>query len=754
MHPERIRRALEELEGLRVRIAEASSLDDLRPLYYGIEGLAKAHEGQSDVQAAVAKIKGELVARANLLKQGGSPPPPAAAPPPDSKPEPVQPPPSDPPPPPPPSIAWQRAMATGAVLGLVLFAGALSIFTWLRGGSGELYAVEIRTSPPGATILVGDSERGRSDTTVRLAAGEHRVQALLDGFQPAVATVVAGPETPAVHLSLIPLATALRLMTDLDQGKVWLNGGVIGELQDGQFVLPALEPGRHVIRVAGRASEASFTLQVPNGGVPEVDGPVSARNALAVLVAHSQRHARVYGSSAGMLLSLDGREAGVVTVEGTELAGIGPGDHELTFSDGSEMRRVYLSIGPNPALSAFLKLDVNAGTLVVTTGEDDAIVYLNGREYPRRTRDGQIRIPFLDVRDYTVRVEKRGYEPVEGQRATIRKGEETRLAFDLRPLPRVAALKVAGALPGAEVLLDGESIGTVLPDGGFSAVNIPPGERMIELRKAKFRPRRIIKAFRAGDTVELLPTETALEEIPGTVKLTFSPPDARVTIRHAQERQEQIVRETTLSLPEGSYILAATAPGHTPQSFPLQVTSGQSQNINISLAADISTAAAPEARVFGMERWEKPKQWSAEGAWLVHTGGNSVLYRVSPAAGTFTFTVALLKGRRLQWILNYSDDRNYALFQTDKRHLYRKDVVNGKTFDLARVPLGQDRDAYHNLQVEITPEAVVHRVYEKEKWRTLDEWKQPGRDFTKGKFGFLIPQNDQVGLSNFSFTPR
>jgi hypothetical protein len=43
-------------------------------------------------------------------------------------------------------------------------------------------------------------------------------------------------------------------------------------------------------------------------------------------------------------------------------------------------------------------------------------------------------------------------------------------------------------------------------------------------------------------------------------------------------------------------------------------------------------------------------------------------------------------------------------------------------------------------------------MFNGEKWGTLDSWSEAGTDFTKGKFGMLVPSNDQVALENFKFT--
>ena len=58
----------------------------------------------------------------------------------------------------------------------------------------------------------------------------------------------------------------------------------------------------------------------------------------------------------------------------------------------SDQRTFKEDFGPGPALTVFLKTDRNVGTLIVSTGENNARVFVNNKEYPRRTQNGQLRI--------------------------------------------------------------------------------------------------------------------------------------------------------------------------------------------------------------------------------------------------------------------------------------------------------------------------------------------------------------------------
>ena len=89
-------------------------------------------------------------------------------------------------------------------------------------------------------------------------------------------------------------------------------------------------------------------------------------------------------------------------------------------------------LGAQPSLMVFVRLDPNAGSLLVTANQDDATVYLNNYEYWRKTKDGQLKIANLPVGPITIRLAKWLYdvEPFS-VKTEIRKGEELHLDFKL-----------------------------------------------------------------------------------------------------------------------------------------------------------------------------------------------------------------------------------------------------------------------------------------------------------------------------------
>ena len=691
-----------------------------------------------------------------------TPPPP---PPPFAPPAPTPPPAYAPPPPPPPaapqarpparpriSKAWLLAIA-GAALALVLIAVGVIFLTRKReAGPAAAIPLEVLTTPAGATIVVNGEPRGQSNLTLRLAPGSYQIEARLEGYHPALTTVnlTAAPVAP-VQLTLEPLGAGLRLITDLDQGKVVLDEEAARELQEGQFSLDGVPPGKHTLKVTGRDGEATIAFEMTPGSVPAASDPVT-RNLAAVVVASMGSRARIYASFGPAPVEFNGEPVGQLGPGGLELKNITPGTHELTIGAESNRRKMIVEISASPLLTAYLRSDRDVGTLVVVTGEDGVRVFLNGREQRRTTSRGQLRIPNLPVREYAVRVAKEGFQEAPEQRIAIRKGEEAKLVFALRPLPRVATLAIAGGPAGAEVLLDGQLVGTIQDDGSFHHSGIAEGEHQIEIRRERFAPKVLRRSFAAGQTVQLSAAEVALQPATGRLQVVVTPRDAQLMIARPGESPRPLAG-ASVELPEGTYVLIARAPDHADSSQTVQIVAGQTRTVKVELARAKGATRPPTSVPSGMALWGGG--WVEEGGWFFHRGGNFVLSQIPKVDGRITFTAILRKGRRLRWVVNYTDERNYDLFELDRRSFYHTVVRNGKRTERPRVSHTLGDWQYCSIQIEVTPASIVHRLRKGEEWVVVSQVPgEPGRDYTEGKFGFYIPGDDQVGLSHFIFTPR
>jgi hypothetical protein len=150
-----------------------------------------------------------------------------------------------------------------------------------------------------------------------------------------------------------------------------------------------------------------------------------------------------------------------------------------------------------------------------------------------------------------------------------------------------------------------------------------------------------------------------------------------------------------------------------------------------------------------MSKWDDVAGWKQEKGGFTRKSGDYVTYSVSPTTGTFVFSAMLAKGHRLQWVVNYTDDKNYILFQMDDNNFYRTVFRNGEKTDEAKVPSKNDKKSFRAIQIRVGPNEISHLIRQGDNWISLDRWTQPGRNLSLGKFGFYIPGNDQVVLSSF-----
>jgi hypothetical protein len=379
----------------------------------------------------------------------------------------------------------------------------------------------------------------------------------------------------------------------------------------------------------------------------------------------------------------------------------------------------------------------NLGTLVVVAGQDDARVFLNGRLQRQLTQAGELRVPNLELKDYVVQVSKTGFQDPPQQKIRMRKGEQARLIFVLQPQPRLASLTIEGGTPGTAVLVDQTLVGTIQPDGTLSASTVNPGDHTVELRRERFKTRQFKKHFVVGETISLAAAEAALDAAPGELKIFFAPADARVALVKG-DLLTIVNSGVPLNLAAGTYTLTArTADGFT-RSSTLEVIAGQSRTLNLSLAPT------------GMSNWDDPGAWKQEKDSYLRKGGDFVLYRTVPTSGTFVFSAMLTKGRLLQWVLNYTDPKNYVLFQMDDKNFYRTVIHNGEKSDEIIVPDKGDKKSFRTLHVRVSPTEIIHQIRQGDRWIVLDRWTQPNINLSQGKFGFLLPGDDQVAVSSFA----
>ncbi|HWR49753.1 MAG TPA: protein kinase [Bryobacteraceae bacterium] len=670
---------------------------------------------------------------------------------------PALPPPQQPPAPPKPpkkgrnSLVW---VAAGTVGVLAILFGVLYALKSRNAAPPGAITVQVRTNPAGATIRVDGKVRGTSTFELVVPAGKYQLEAQLDGYQPTTVALNAGAATGPVELTLQPIPHAVRIITDLPDGKVAIDDQPARDLQDGQAVLDGVAPGTHTVKITSKVGEAVFNLDVSAGKAPALTAPPSVKNLAALVVSNLGGNAHVYTSLTAAKVDLDGQAAGDAGPEGLELRNLAPGTHEIAAGDGKTQIRKTVEVSGAPALTAFFQSDQNIGTILVLAGEDGAQVYIDGKPWRRVTsRGGQVRIP-REPKQYRVRVAKDGFEDAPEQVIQIAKGEEKKVLFKLVAKPTTARLLFRGATPGAQVFLDGREVGAVGPDGSFQAGSVSPGEHAVEVRSGKLRSRPVRRAFAVGQTVELPAADVAVRSVTGSLRLNVTPAGAQVTVTRAGGGNVSVTG-ALVEVEEGAYTVTARAAGYADKSETVHVAGGQTAQVNLALTPQ---QQKPKTVVGRMEGWDKP--WQQDGEWYVRKGGGAVLYKAG-GPGTYAFNLMLaagggvFRGKDLEWIGNWVDGRNYILYRLEKDGFRRIVVTNGKKAESPKRAHALDmKQVLATVQMEVTPDAIVNRLKVGEKWVVIDAYSAPGGNLTEGRFGIQVQGNDELRLSGFGFHPK
>ncbi|MFN0100616.1 MAG: PEGA domain-containing protein [Bryobacteraceae bacterium] len=780
MNPAQRTAHIDELNRLDGEIRQATDVFTLRPIHERLEELSLLYTDDAAMLSTISRLRADMVSHGQRLMSGsgqqfshnpqeslaasmlptqvmpstGSQPPLPAQP---SNQQPHR-------APPPAAFNWKRAAAVGGVIGLLIAAGGIYTFRKTRTPSDLPPAsanikVAVKTTPPGASIRVNGEVKCTSDCNLELAPGAYEVQAVLPGYEPSASKLEVGANTPAnVEIALQPLPLSVRLYTDFLAGKVAFDGAPYGDLQDGQLILDRIAAGKHTIKVTSQSNEAQFEFEAQPGRQPVISGPVTAKNTLAVLVANAGQQTRVHASIPVLKVAIDGNPAGDANPAGLDVNNLQPGDRELTVDDGTIKRNLLFSVSAQPTLTAYLKLDINAGSLFISTaGEDDVAAFLNERPASVKSKNGQMRIRGLPPGNYTVRVVKEGYSTDPPQKVIIAKSQEARMEFKFKAIPRLAGLRLRGAAAGTQVYLDSNPLGAVPASGAFEFAQVLPGERVIELRRDRMTPKRIPRQFRAGETIELSGADVTLSALGGTIRVNVTPASAQLFIKGPSDAAPRPITSAPLQLPEGTYVVSAKAPNHADRSQTVIVANGDNKTIDMPLTEQKQTTQKKEVQVSrtgGMADWDEPGLWVPEGAWYRRKGGNLVTYGITPTQGTFRFNISRIDGRRLQWAVDIRDPKNYIRFQLERKHFIRGEMTNGRS--------GNEFKAEHNLpdtktysvQIEITPTTVSTFLLDGTEWRMVDSWSTQSRNLTQGKFGLYIPGGDIFALTNFRFIPK
>ena len=648
--------SLDELKRIRDEIRQSGSLSDLRSSFERVGELRRIYSDNFDLQLIATETQDEIIARARELRGGSNAFParnssnniPAAA-----GLEPI-------------------SEETGEVEDPL---AAEEVPVGHRGWRRATYVALVFIAAIGGVFiyLVQTARRiNLTPTTVQTAPSAAN----------APLTPVADAEPPA--------KPSVRLYTDLIPGTVSVDDGDPQDLKDGELVLDQLEPGRHSVKLSGRSGSAEFSFEVPEHGAPHIVPPIVANNALAVAVSAEDGKGQLLSSAPQLGVDLDGKPDGQAGADGLALDGLGSTDHEVQVSQGNDKQRFVLTYTKAPALTVFVKSDLNAGFVTIKTGQDDATVFIDDKPYRRKTDHGLIRLP-LRVGTHSIRVHKDGFIDPPPQSVDMEKGQDAELSFALTPAQSLASLSVQGAVPGTAILVDNAPAGVVGAQGTASVKDVKPGMHLVELKLEGATPKKLERNFEAGGTVNLTASDSFLERVAADKKAE-EPPAA----------------------------VAASQP--TPSAAPN------------TPATPVDIPGEQVRRGGGFVHYNTPKR----------TGNYS--FEAHSKIGGF------LRHDKLQWYAGYQNSENYVMFSVDGKHATVREMRDGKAAEVHRIPFDANSDQWVQVDMSVKPSSISARIKTPNgEWNDLGTVSSDGRDFTQDKVGFYVPGNDEVAVAHFHF---
>jgi len=100
-------------------------------------------------------------------------------------------------------------------------------------------------------------------------------------------------------------------------------------------------------------------------------------------------------------------------------------------------------------------------------------------------------------------------------------------------------------------------------------------------------------------------------------------------------------------------------------------------------------------------------------------------------------------------ILDYVDPKNYIECEIDKQSYASAEHRNGKKIDhVKKRPHGINLSSFR-IQLAVEANSISIQVRSGDKWEPLDRWNDSGHNFADGRFGFRLPNQDQVFMTDF-----
>lgn len=370
--------------------------------------------------------------------------------------------------------------------------------------------LDLRTSPSGARIELDGVYQGDSPLKLKVTPGQHLVVATRDGCLETRGSVnVPATGTTRFDLSLRPLFGLVLAESFPNDAEVLVDNVFRGKTP---ALLTDLPAGQHRILLKKDGYESKETIlniQAESDRQPKLISLELRSLLTAIKIISTPEKAKVYldGSYVGdSPQSIQNVLAGKHMVR-VELDGYEPFQQEAEVKGKEE----YTVNAPLQEKYARIKVDTDP-----TGGE----VFVNNEARGK----APVTIGPLQEGDYTIKITKHGFDPVE-RKVALKKGADLDLKIPFVKL--FGILQVTTIPAGVQVFVDNEPRGTTQapPNQAYSAPliisSVPQGQRIVKFVKAGCAEVQVIATIQDGQT-------TTISNVP--LKRLFIP-DTLITVK-------------------------------------------------------------------------------------------------------------------------------------------------------------------------------------------------------------------------------
>jgi hypothetical protein len=267
----------------------------------------------------------------------------------------------------------------------------------------------------------------------------------------------------------------------------------------------------------------------------------------------------------GATITIDGRAAGIAPAS-LQLA---PGEHFIqTAKDLYISGKIRLVVKPNEIYKATFDLRPDFATVTITSEPDGSVITIDGISAGRTP----LKTLRLKTGQHNVVAEYPDY--VSARVLLIAKPAES-TNMPLKLSPDFGSLRVTSLPNGAEVLIDGKSVGRTPLDMD----KVKAGQHVLEVKgdALAYSPwRRTVQVLRATTTE---PIEASLSRREAYVIIASQPPGANVFVDGYRAGQTSL----KLKLLGGQHELRTTLDGYAPQTQTIQIVPPDSMRVQVQL---------------------------------------------------------------------------------------------------------------------------------------------------------------------------